>query len=405
MTAAQAQQIQKLEPPEPVQMPEAKQAPAPVKTEDSIAMAPDLTEEQEQKLHAEATEYVDKLTKLNPNSPEFQQEMDAISNIGQSAFTATSNITGRFTDRTVASQLKEGGPQASVSQSLLDLRNKTSELDPDETTGILAHLPFVNTMKSYARKYQSAQVQIDKIMENLDKGADGLLQDNAALKASKVELWNQLGVLKRAFELLSSLKTATQERIETETDPQLKNKLQNDTLFKINKRIQDVQTQAAVTIQGYLMFGVIADNNDQLIDGIKQAKTTTQAALNIAVSTAIALANQKQVIEVRDAVTKTTNDLIQKNAKMFQQNALDVQRQAVESAVSPETIRQCNNAIIATLDGIDKFRSSANQVFDKNIELLTEQMGKMQPYADRLHDGNADENQEATASDSLSIDV
>lgn len=402
--------VQKLEPPRAVEMPEPKPAPEEVKVDESIAMAPDLTEEQTKKLHSQAVVYVDRLAKLNPNSPEFKQELDAIGNIGQSAFTATSNITSRFTDRTVAQQMKEGGPQAAVSASLLELRNKTSSLDPDETQGLLSKLPFMNKMKQYARRYQTAQEQIDKIMENLDKGAEGLMQDNSALKSSQVELWNQLGVLKKAYELLSQIKVAVQEKIDNETDVNVKTKLQNDTLFKVNKRIQDIQTQAAVTIQGYLMFGVISENNDQLIDGIKQAKTTTQSALSIAVATAIALANQKQVIEARDAVTKTTNDLIAKNAKMFQQNALDVQRQAVQAAVSPETIRQCNSAIIATLEGIDKFRTSANQVFDKNIAMLQEQMDRMEPYAQRAHENNAQESQddtvyEPTASDALTLDV
>ena len=63
------------------------------------------------------------------------------------------------------------------------------------------------------------------------------------------------------------------------------------------QRVQDLLTQMAVTVQGYLALDLVKKNNVELIKGVDRASTTTVAALRTAVTVAQALVGQKLVLD------------------------------------------------------------------------------------------------------------
>ena len=63
----------------------------------------------------------------------------------------------------------------------------------------------------------------------------------------------------------------------------------------MRQRRQDIQTQLAVTVQGYMALDLIRRNNLELIRGVDRAQTTTIAALRTAVIVSQALSQDTRL--------------------------------------------------------------------------------------------------------------
>ena len=186
---------------------EVAPAPEPVKTEGALAQVPAPSSDELLRLSNNASSWVSKVAALPPQSLEFKQEVDAIFEVGSDAFRETSATSSRFLEQSLATS-KSGGAQEQVSRSLVDLRNEVDELAPGEDTfaeRLLGALPFSNRVKRYFKRYESNQQQLNSILVSLNKGQDLLRKDNAALNVERRSLWGNLGTLKRAYELLTSI--------------------------------------------------------------------------------------------------------------------------------------------------------------------------------------------------------
>src|SRR3546814_4114994 len=69
--------------------------------------------------------------------------------------------------------------------------------------------------------------------------------------------------------------------------------LRENALFYARQRTQDLLTQMAVTVQGYLALDLVKKNNVELVKGVDRASTTTVGALKTAITVAQAMTNQK----------------------------------------------------------------------------------------------------------------
>jgi uncharacterized protein YaaN involved in tellurite resistance len=58
-------------------------------------------------------------------------------------------------------------------------------------------------------------------------------------------------------------------------DPEKARVVREEMLFYLRQKVQDLQTQLAVSIQGYLALDVVRKNNLELIKGVDRASTTT----------------------------------------------------------------------------------------------------------------------------------
>jgi uncharacterized protein YaaN involved in tellurite resistance len=96
--------------------------------------------------------------------------------------------------------------------------------------------------------------------------------------------------------------------IET-SDPDKAKALTQDVLFYVRQKHQDLLTQLAVSIQGYLAMDLVRKNNIELVKGVDRATTTTVSALRTAVIVAQALANQRLVLNQINALNTTTSSL------------------------------------------------------------------------------------------------
>ena len=382
--------MDKLQPPTPAEEITPAEPVEQISDDDAVSVLPDLPAEQQQELEQRADAWVDQVSGLNPHSQEFTAQVNALGAVARRTFERTSQTSSRFMQQSLRESKEKGNAQASVAKSLSELRTTMEDLAPkDETFAekALGWLPGRNMAKRYFRNFESNQDQLDEVLGALSRGQEMLQKDNAELSVERRGLWEDLGALQKAAYLLNLLDDRTVRRAEqlrAEGKAQDADAMERDVLFAVRQRRQDVATQIAVTVQAYLSMGLIEDNNTKLQQGVERARTTTVTALRTAVITAQALENQKIVLDQIDAVNRTTDDLIGRTSQMLADNSLKIQEQAVTSGVSPETLQKAFDNLFTTMDGIDAFRTKANENFLTTVNSLEQQVQRAQPYIERM---------------------
>lgn len=378
----------RLEAPEPVK---------PVSADDSTSrFLPEIAEGRKLEIGSQAQGFISDLSTFNVNSPEFVQKLTDVQNLAKTEIVRSGSGTSRLLEErsTSVSGAKAQGSQATidVAKSLSELRSTVEELTPrgaDQNAfeKLLAKLPFGNSIRRYFHRFETAQEQLDRIVKSLTAGQDELMKDNASLQQEKRELWQVMGRLNEYAYLAKQLDeqiTAEAQRLRNAGNADAATTVENDLLFAVRQRRQDILTQLAVSVQGYMAMELVRKNNNELIKGVDRAKTTTIFALKTAVVVSQALDTQRLVLDQIDAVNETTNRTIEATSQLLKQQTARVHEQATSSGVAVATLQRAFDNIFATLDEIESFRQRANASFAETIGSLEQQLQTAQPRLDRI---------------------
>ncbi|HWS45315.1 MAG TPA: toxic anion resistance protein [Acidimicrobiia bacterium] len=332
-------------------------------------------------------DYVASVVALDEHSPELDQKAESIRTMGDDDIRAAANFSNRLLDSPVRSMSK-GKAGENVGASLLALRRQVEELDPSKASGVrklLGIIPFGDKLRDYFHRYESAQSHLNGILNALYAGQDELRKDNAALEQEKLHLWDTMQRLAQyvyVAEHLDKALTARIAAIET-TDHERAKALKQDLLFYARQKHQDLLTQLAVSIQGYLAVDLVRRNNIELIKGVDRATTTTISALRTAVIVAQALANQKLVLDQIAALNTTTSNMIESTSKLLATQTVSINEQAASSTVGIDKLEAAFANIYQTIDAIDTFKVQALSSMQATIDSLNTQIEKAQTYLAR----------------------
>lgn len=369
-----------------------------VAADDAPGMVP-VPVERQQEIARQAREFVADVSSLDPRTPEFTAKIEGISALAGTEMVQSSGYSTRMLERSstsVAGAKRSGNSaQITVANTLGELRSTVEDLTPNAADlgvarKIWGFIPGGNKLAKYFQKYESAQTQLDAIIKSLMSGQDELLKDNASLAGEKVQLWETMQTLSEYAVFAKALDNATVEKIDASRSAgriDEAKKLEADVLFPIRQRHQDILTQLAVSVQGYLAMDLIRKNNLELIKGVDRARTTTIAALRTAVIVAQALANQKMVLDQIDAINTTTNNMILKTSEMLKDQTVRIHEQASNSGVSVETLQKAFDNVFATMDAIDTFRADAAKNMEGTVSALEIGLQKAKPYLERSKQG------------------
>ncbi|HTH28354.1 MAG TPA: toxic anion resistance protein [Sphingobium sp.] len=369
----------KLTPPEPV---------AAVAPDKAAGLVP-VSEEQRSKLAARVDHFVDELVAQDANSPEFGRRVDQITNMGRREIAEAAGQSNRFLDRPVRAMDETSGVGADLAQ----LRRTVEDLDPSRRGNLLAPrklfgiIPFGNRLRGYFDSYKSAQSHISAILARLQGGKDELLMDNAAIDVERQNLWAALGKLEQMIVMSKLLDAGLEARAgELETsDPAKAKAIRETALFYIRQRTQDLLTQMAVSVQGYLALDLVKKNNVELVKGVDRASTTTVGALRTAVTVAQALTHQRLVLDQISALNTTTANIIDATGQMMRDNTARIHEQAAASTVPMETLSRAFQNIYETMDSIDSFKLKALDSMKQTVATLEDEIRKSRAYIARAH--------------------
>lgn len=332
--------------------------------------------------------FIADLVAQDVNSPEFGKRVDAIAAMGQKEIRDAAGQSNRFLDRPVKAMDGESG----VGTDLIALRRQVEDLDPSKNGkliggkgGLLDRIFGSGGFKKYFQKYQSSQTHINAILKSLANGKDELLMDNAAIDTERANLWAAMGRLEQMIYLSKAMDARLEDKANEldHTDPAKAKTIRETALFYTRQRTQDLLTQMAVTVQGYLALDLVKKNNVELIKGVDRASTTTVSALRTAVTVAQALTNQKLVLDQITALNTTTAGLIDSTSQLLKSQSAAIHEQAASSTIPVETLQRAFQNIYDTMDAIDSFKLKALDSMKATVTTLSNEVEKSKGYIAR----------------------
>ncbi len=361
--------------------------PVPVVTpEKAVGLVP-IEEDKRSALDEKADSFVAELAALDANSPEFGKKVDQLTNMGRKEIADAAGQSNRFLDRPTRAINQE----SNVGNDLAELRRTIEDLDPGTQGDLTAPkklfgiIPFGNKMRNYFDGYKSSQTHIASILTRLGGGKDELMKDNAAIDVERQTLWAAMGRLEQMIHVAKALDTRLESKaadLEV-SDPAKAKAIKEQALFYIRQRTQDLLTQMAVTVQGYLALDLVKKNNVELIKGVDRASTTTVSALRTAVTVASALTNQKLVLNQITALNTTTANIIDSTGEMLKNQTGLIHEQAAASTIPLATLQKAFQNIYLTMDNIDTFKAKALISMKTTVDTLSNEVEKSKGYIAR----------------------
>lgn len=367
----------KLTPPDPV---------VPVAPEKAGGLV-SIGDEVKSKLEQKVDTFIDDLVAQDQNSPEFGKKVDQITNMGRKEIAEAAGQSNRFLDRPIRSMDETSG----IGSDLAELRRTVEDLDPGKrgnlTTKkkIFGIIPFGNKMRNYFDGYKSAQGHIASILDRLRSGKDELLMDNAAIDVERKNLWAAMGRLEQMIHVSKVMDQRLEDKAADldATDPAKAKAIRESALFYVRQRTQDLLTQMAVTVQGYLALDLVKRNNVELVKGVDRASTTTVGALRTGVTVAQALTNQKLVLDQITALNTTTAGVIDSTSEMLKNQTGQIHEQAASATIPLETLQRAFQNVYDTMDNIDTFKLKALENMKATVNSLSGEIEKSKGYIAR----------------------
>lgn len=295
--------------------------------------------------------------------------------------------------RQLASQGDDGGP---VARALQDLRGRMSSLDPQHhqlepkpMDRLLRLIPGVTTrVQRYFQRFETAQQALDAIIAELTAGRDSLHRDNITLNDDQQAMRQMLDQLQRQVELGRLIDARMTRSLSEITNEPRRRFVEEELLFPLRQRVLDIQQQQVVCQQGVLALEVIIRNNRELMRGVDRAVNVTVSALSVAATVALALANQRLVLDQVESLNRATSETIAGTAQSLRQQGVDIQTRASSASLDMDSLEQAFGDVMAAIDDLSHYRREALPQMAEQIDRLEMLSGQGQDAIDRLERGS-----------------
>lgn len=253
-----------------------------------------------------------------------------------------------------------------IGDILGDLMKKLEEVDPDELTnekrGFLSRMfgKISRSVNEILTKYQKTGAQIDRIQVKLDRSRKALMKDNQMLQQlfeKNRDFYDALNIYIAAGELKL-------EELDREVIPALKKKAErsqnqmeiqevNDMMQfaeRLEKRTHDLKLSRQITMQTAPQIRLIQNTNQALVEKIQSSILTAIPLWKNQIAIALTLLRQKTAVQAQKQVSKTTNDLLLKNAEMLKTNSIETAKENERGLVDIDTLKKTQEDLITTIE-------------------------------------------------------
>lgn len=235
---------------------------------------------------------------------------------------------------------------------------------------MLANLPLVgglfNEVEKFKQQFSSISQQIEQISTDLKKAQQTLLTRNQTLdEIYKLNLQQfvELNILIAAGkEKINEVTTQVIPRMETEIS-QSNDALKAQEMFdlkqglqRFEKRIHDLELTRMTVLQTAPQIRMIQANNQALAEKIQSTIYLTVPLWKEQFVMATALIEQQEVAKLESMVTDANNDLLNSNAKMLQQNTVNIAKANERGVIDIETLQNVQKTLFDTCEEVLKIQ-------------------------------------------------
>ena len=308
------------------------------------------------------------LSKLSPAEQaavkEFAEKIDILNteqvmNYGSAA---QKNIT-EFSDAALNSVRTKDLGQVGDMLSDLVIELKGLNFEPEEKKGLRGLFrKSTQSIASLKAQYDKAEVNVDKIVESLEKHEITLMKDISMMDKmyernqeylKELTMYILAGKIKiehlRNVELPEYQAKARESGLPE--DAQAANDFAN-MIGRFEKKIHDLELTRTISIQMSPQIRMIQNNDTLMAEKIRSSIVNTIPLWKSQMVMALSLHHSEQAMKAQREVTDVTNELLTKNAQALHQGSVSVAREAERGIVDLETLKKTNQELIATLDEV-----------------------------------------------------
>lgn len=284
---------------------------------------------------------------------------DQVMNYGSAA---QKNIS-EFSDAALSSVKTKDLGECGDMLSELVVELKGLNFDEEEKKGFLGLFKKASqTIAEKKAQFDKAEVNVDKIVEELEKHEITLMKDISMMDKmyekneeymKELTMYILAGKLKiehlRNVELPECVAKAKETGLPE--DAQAANDFAN-LIGRFEKKIHDLELTRTISVQMAPQIRMVQNNDSLMAEKIRSSIVNTIPLWKNQMVLALSLYHSEQAMQAQRNVTDVTNELLMKNAKTLHQGSVNVAKESERGIVDMETLKQTNIELIATLDEV-----------------------------------------------------
>ena len=257
--------------------------------------------------------------------------------------------------------------------------------DPEEKKGFLGLFKKTSqNIASLKAQYDKAEVNVDKIVESLEKHEVVLMKDISMMDKMyerNLEYMKELTM----YIIAGKLKI---EQLRNEELPKYQQKAQESGLpedaqaandfanmiGRFEKKIHDLELTRTISIQMSPQIRMIQNNDSLMAEKIRSSIVNTIPLWKSQMVLALSLYHSDQAMKAQREVTDVTNQLLTKNAQALHQGSVAIAKETVRGIVDIETLKKTNQELISTLDEVRQIQDDGRA---KRIQ-AEEELGRIE---------------------------
>ena len=343
-------------------------------------------EEKQEEIPVERLE----LSKLSPAEQaavtEFAKKIDVLNteqvlNYGSNAQKNISEFSDSALSAVRTKDLGEVGNM--LSELVVEL--KGMNFDPEQKKGLRGL--FNKTRQDIASikaQYDKAEVNVDKIVEQLEHHEVVLLKDISLMDRmyeknqeymKELTMYIIAGKLRieelRSVELPELQKKAAESGLPE--DAQAANDFAN-MIGRFEKKIHDLELTRTISLQMSPQIRMIQNNDTLMSEKIRSSIVNTIPLWKSQMVLGLSMYHSEEAMKAQREVTDVTNQLLQSNAQALHQGSVNVARESERGIVDIETLKKTNQELISTLDEVRKIQDEGRA---KRIQ-AEEELGRIE---------------------------
>ena len=219
-----------------------------------------------------------------------------------------------------------------------------------------------NKIAMMKAQYDKAEVNVDKICDELEKHQVTLLKDVSTL--DKMYNLNQQYFKELTMYILAGKKKL--KECEEVVLPQLQEKARQSGLpedaqavndyqnmiSRFDKKIHDLELTRMISIQMSPQIRLIQNNDTRMVEKIQTSLVNTIPLWKSQMVLALGMHHSQQAMEAQREVTNVTNELLRKNAEALKTGSIEVAKESERGIVDLETLKHTNQTLIDTLEEV-----------------------------------------------------
>jgi uncharacterized protein YaaN involved in tellurite resistance len=357
----------------------------PVAVEKAKDLVP-LSAEARSKVQEQVDAFVHGLLTEDVTSQNFKAKLDAAFRLGRSQIADTAKLTNSFLKRNFV-----GMEDSPAWKAIADIRATMDDLNPAKEGDLLAperilgFIPGGSKLKTYLRKFQSAETHLNDILGDLRKAQEQSQRDLLEIGSVEDKLVEQMRKLQEAIDFADALDGQVAQKVETlkAADPMRAKALEQEVLFYVRQNLGDMLGTKALAVNGYLAMGVLKQTGRNVVIGCDRVATNGMMALTIAQTVAIATANQVKTMEMLDGVKGQIENLTVQTSEMLGNHVQKVTEFSRNPLLGVETLQRAFDSTFKAIESMDTFRSEAIVTMGQNVAAMKKLVEQGETYMNR----------------------